>query len=67
MLKSQTFPLACLIPLMPAFREKWETSETFLFKLGELFSAQVLSAGPGSGGDDLQGLGTELLHVPPSG
>lgn len=52
---------------MPAFGEEGGTSETSLFKLGKLFSARLLSATLGSGGSGVQGLGIELLRIPPTG
>lgn len=64
MLKRQRFPLDWLIPLIPAFGEEGETSEASLFRLRNLFSAWLLSVILGSGGGDVQGLGTELLHIP---
>lgn len=63
-LKRQRFPLDWLIPLIPAFGEEGETSEASLFRLRNLFSAWLLSVILGSGGGDVQGLGTELLHIP---
>lgn len=51
---------------MPAFGEEGETSEASLFRLGKLFSAQLLSAIVGSRGGGVQGSGTELLHITPT-
>lgn len=65
--EARVIPSLDLFLLYLLSESKGDTPETILSKLGKLFSAWLVSAIHGSGGGGVQGLGTELFHIPAAG